>query len=361
MNEPFLPVRSPCEDDPEAFEALFFGGRERTVPFAPSPLVLGEKTSGEAVVGAVGTLVIHLLALLVVFLGPRLFPEHPMEGRVMMVRLVGGDCGLFPDSQEPARKGVPSAGSESESASAAGPPESAQELSTPAEAVPETVQPEPETPPSPPEPEAVTMRELPDPTPPPVEKPPENPPARETPPAKPRKAHVKAPKKPARIAAAHPSPPRPAGNAEECAPSPLPSAGEATAASGLPTGTAPSPPGNATKAHGGGSPSGAVTGQLDGEFDLPHVDKPPRILKRVEPDYPASAKSRNISGKVLVKVLVDRNGHVQQASVVEASPPGIFDQCVLDAVVKWRFQPGEIKGRPVATRVVLPIRFRLSG
>ncbi len=91
------------------------------------------------------------------------------------------------------------------------------------------------------------------------------------------------------------------------------------------------------------------------------MDKPPVILSRVEPDYPHSAKSRNLSGKVVVKILVDRQGQVQKASVLEATPPGVFDQSVMEAVAKWRFKPGQIKGKPVSTWVVLPIRFKLSG
>jgi TonB family protein len=57
---------------------------------------------------------------------------------------------------------------------------------------------------------------------------------------------------------------------------------------------------------------------------------------------------------VVVKLLVDPRGRVQRKSIVEATPEGIFDGCVLDAVAQWRFKPGYYKGQPVSTWVVTP-------
>lgn len=97
------------------------------------------------------------------------------------------------------------------------------------------------------------------------------------------------------------------------------------------------------------------------EFHVTQVDKPPEIVNRVEPDYPRAARLRKLSGRVVVKLLVDPRGRVQRKSIVEATPEGIFDGCVLDAVAQWRFKPGYYKGQPVSTWVVTPIQFKLSG
>lgn len=97
------------------------------------------------------------------------------------------------------------------------------------------------------------------------------------------------------------------------------------------------------------------------EFGTDDVDQKPMILKKVEPIYPNRARRRNIKGKVTVKFLVSSSGHVTRPSIVKATPKGFFEQSVLQAVRKWLFKPGYYQGRPVATWVVLPIQFNLSG
>ena len=112
---------------------------------------------------------------------------------------------------------------------------------------------------------------------------------------------------------------------------------------------------------GGDARKGGGLGLGQQEFQLTQVDKPPEIVNRVEPDYPRAARLRKLSGRVVVKLLVDPQGRVRRQSIVEATPEGIFDGCVLDAVARWRFKPGYYKGEPVSTWVVTPIQFTLSG
>lgn len=90
------------------------------------------------------------------------------------------------------------------------------------------------------------------------------------------------------------------------------------------------------------------------------VERPPQVLRRVEPTYPFAARSRNLTGKIMVKVLVSPDGEVTKPSILEANPKGIFEECVLEAVRQWRFKPGYHHGRAVATWVVLPITFKLT-
>jgi protein TonB len=97
------------------------------------------------------------------------------------------------------------------------------------------------------------------------------------------------------------------------------------------------------------------------EFQLTQVDKPPVVLSRVEPDYPSMARRRSINGQVTIKFLVDPQGRVQRPSIIKATPQGIFESSVLDAVARWRFKPGIYKGQAVSTWVILPIQFKLSG
>ncbi|MEZ7196712.1 energy transducer TonB, partial [Pseudodesulfovibrio karagichevae] len=92
----------------------------------------------------------------------------------------------------------------------------------------------------------------------------------------------------------------------------------------------------------------------------PVFDRPPRVLTRLDPYYPASARRTGTQGHVLVRVLVDEYGRVREAEVVESEPAGVFDDEALKSVRGWTFSPATRLGRPVAVRIDIPIRFRLD-
>lgn len=75
----------------------------------------------------------------------------------------------------------------------------------------------------------------------------------------------------------------------------------------------------------------------DGEY-LPRV--------KVQPIYPRRAQARGIEGWVLVEFTVTPLGTVTNPVVVDAEPQGIFDKAALDAVVKWKYKPRVIDGKP---------------
>lgn len=84
------------------------------------------------------------------------------------------------------------------------------------------------------------------------------------------------------------------------------------------------------------------------------------VLSRVLPDYPPRAKIQGIQGWVQLEITVSENGAVMDAKVVDAKPPGLFDQAALDAIRYWRFKPAYRQGRPVQRRAVQKIVFRLK-
>jgi len=113
---------------------------------------------------------------------------------------------------------------------------------------------------------------------------------------------------------------------------------------------------------GGPRPGNSSSGTgFSGEFDAASVDKVPQITKKIEPAYPDRARSLGICGKVVVRFLVEPDGSVSKPSIVEAHPKGYFEQSTLEAVRRWRFKPGCFKGRDVATWVILPVQFQLTG
>lgn len=147
-----------------------------------------------------------------------------------------------------------------------------------------------------------------------------------------------------------------------------PGTGDASQAG--PSGSGPGMTGGAS-GQGGGTGGGSGGGEgpsvgagrgmgEDGGMNLAAVDVKPRIMRQVEPAYPADARRHGIEGRVVARLLVTADGGVNKISIVSAKPPQIFEQAVIAALEKWRFHPARYKGREVPTWVMLPIRFNLK-
>jgi len=89
------------------------------------------------------------------------------------------------------------------------------------------------------------------------------------------------------------------------------------------------------------------------------LDRQPRTVFQVAPDYPAAAKHDGLSGTVTVVFRVDENGDVHDARVAGSSDT-VFNDAAIRAVSRWRFEPGQLHGRRVAFRMSVPISFNLS-
>jgi len=90
------------------------------------------------------------------------------------------------------------------------------------------------------------------------------------------------------------------------------------------------------------------------------VDRMPEAVKCEKPVYPAEARRRGITGRVLLRVHVDAVGSVREVLVLSAEPVGVFEAQAVEAVRKWRFTPAVSKGVAVGVRVALPVRFELD-
>lgn len=90
------------------------------------------------------------------------------------------------------------------------------------------------------------------------------------------------------------------------------------------------------------------------------VDRPPRPVRQLAPEYPRTARARNVQGSVRLAVLVDEAGRVADAQVLQSEPPGVFDAAALAAVRTWQFEPALYQGQPVRMRMHLHMPFRLE-
>ena len=139
-------------------------------------------------------------------------------------------------------------------------------------------------------------------------------------------------------------------------------AAPAKAPVGKPTNTAPAPvhapsPAGATAAlpvapKRQASPAGALPlASGSGEISLVPISTP-------APEYPREASMAGITGYVVVVFTLSVEGVPQDISILESSPPRVFDQSARRAVMRWRFQPVVIGGQAVERKVQRRIDFK---
>jgi TonB family protein len=152
-----------------------------------------------------------------------------------------------------------------------------------------------------------------------------------------------APATAAQPAAANPAPPAASHHKVKTAASPAPP----TAPKPAP-GT-PAPPAAAAPAAPPPTSAGAPTAK--GE-----------VAEQVMPDDRVHA-DRTIHGRVTVRVRlsVDREGNVSDASLDSAGPSRYFAKIAVEAARKWRFKPTQANGSPVPSTWLLRFEFRRGG
>lgn len=89
-------------------------------------------------------------------------------------------------------------------------------------------------------------------------------------------------------------------------------------------------------------------------------DEPPVLLHMEAPKYPEAAREEGVEGKVVFSIVIDEEGKVVEAEVVTSEPEGIFEETAREALMKWRYEPATVEGRPVKVRVGQTVEFTLS-
>jgi protein TonB len=90
------------------------------------------------------------------------------------------------------------------------------------------------------------------------------------------------------------------------------------------------------------------------------ADRPPKVVMKTAPEYPAEARQKGVSGHVILRLLVGTSGMVESVKVDASEPSGFFDQAAMNAVRSWRFEPGLNKGQTVAAWTIQKIKFELN-
>jgi periplasmic protein TonB len=130
----------------------------------------------------------------------------------------------------------------------------------------------------------------------------------------------------------------------------------------------------------GGIPGGVPGGQLGGVIGgiissapsiamIPKLEPVKRIrisqgvtqgmvVKKVEPAYPKIALAARVTGAVLLKAVISKDGDIRELQVVSGHP--MLVPAALDAVKQWHYRPYLLNGEAVEVETNITVTFQIQ-
>ena len=85
---------------------------------------------------------------------------------------------------------------------------------------------------------------------------------------------------------------------------------------------------------------------------------PPRLVHRVNPEYPPIAQTAQIEGIVILEATVDTSGGVDEVRVLRSHP--FLQQAAIRAVEQWRYEPLVLNGQPMPFVLTVTVSFSVD-
>jgi periplasmic protein TonB len=82
------------------------------------------------------------------------------------------------------------------------------------------------------------------------------------------------------------------------------------------------------------------------------------LIYKVQPQYPAIARTIHLQGTVYLRALIATDGTVRQLEVISGNQ--ILANAALQAVRQWRYQPTRLNGEPVEVETRITVNFVLE-
>jgi protein TonB len=83
-----------------------------------------------------------------------------------------------------------------------------------------------------------------------------------------------------------------------------------------------------------------------------------RIIRKIQPIYPESARRAGIQGEVLLEGIISRSGRMEDVKAVSGHPWLVA--AAKDAVSQWRFRPYVLNGKPIDVITRVTVDFKLN-
>ncbi len=93
------------------------------------------------------------------------------------------------------------------------------------------------------------------------------------------------------------------------------------------------------------------------------------VIHRVQPEYPEDARAEHVSGEVVLRVIVDKQGNVIEAAPVSRDglpPKRAFTEdprlrgAAIKAVKQWQYKPYLLNGEPIEIETRVVVEFKLN-
>ena len=84
-----------------------------------------------------------------------------------------------------------------------------------------------------------------------------------------------------------------------------------------------------------------------------------KVISRVQPIYPASAKAAGAQGSVLLHAVVGKDGTPLSLQVLNSQINPDLARAAVEAVSQWHYQPTLLNGDPVEVDTVITVNFTL--
>lgn len=82
------------------------------------------------------------------------------------------------------------------------------------------------------------------------------------------------------------------------------------------------------------------------------------LIRRVQPAYPALAKSARVQGEVEFSAIISKEGLIEHLQLVHGHP--LLVNPAREAVLQWKYRPTLLNGQPVEVVTDIIVRFSLS-
>jgi protein TonB len=102
------------------------------------------------------------------------------------------------------------------------------------------------------------------------------------------------------------------------------------------------------------SPTPRVPVRIGGQI------KQPRLIRRIEPEYPPLAVKARTQGVVILEATVGEDGHVREVKLLRSANP-LLDRAAEAALREWRYFPVVLNETPVPFILTVTLSFFLEG
>ena len=82
------------------------------------------------------------------------------------------------------------------------------------------------------------------------------------------------------------------------------------------------------------------------------------VISKIEPRYPKIAIAARVTGVVLLKAVISKEGEIKELQVVSGHP--LLVPAAMDAVKQWRYRPYLLNGEPVEVETNIIVTFQIE-